>query len=241
MEAIVGNKIAPGLLGYKGQQTNEPVESDRRDNLWVPVDDEHDHGAHGSFDTRARNFSPQLWTNLHRSWITLGLVSLGAALVGVLVRKQKMNGETSVREILGFDYEMHETGCCGMAGAFGFEAEHYDVSINCGERVLLPVARGAAKDTLLMIADVFSCREQVRQTTDRVPLHLVEVIQMGLREGAQGVPGNHPEKNYITPKPRDASCGASVGAVILKALLQKKNHEPLHRTSAPTGIPPRSS
>jgi hypothetical protein len=66
-----------------------------------------------------------------------------------------------------------------MAGAFGFEASHYDVSIACGERVLLPAVRGAPKDTLI-IADGFSCREQIAQTTDRRALHLAEALQMAL-------------------------------------------------------------
>ncbi len=86
---------------------------------------------------------------------------------------------------MGLDCEMPDTGCCGMAGAFGFEREHYDISIKCGERALLPAVRQSAKDTIL-IADGFSCREQVRQTTDRVPLHLSQVLQMALREGERG-------------------------------------------------------
>jgi FAD/FMN-containing dehydrogenase/Fe-S oxidoreductase len=75
--------------------------------------------------------------------------------------------------------ETLDSGCCGMAGAFGFEASHYDVSIACGERVLLPAVRGAPKDTLI-IADGFSCREQIAQTTDRRALHLAEALQMAL-------------------------------------------------------------
>ena len=75
--------------------------------------------------------------------------------------------------------ETLDSGCCGMAGAFGFEASHYDVSIACGERVLLPAVRGAPKDTLI-IADGFSCREQIAQATDRRALHLAEALQMAL-------------------------------------------------------------
>ncbi|MDQ6912261.1 MAG: FAD-binding protein [Verrucomicrobiota bacterium] len=97
----------------------------------------------------------------------------------------RMRDETALLDKMGVDYEMPDTGCCGMAGAFGFEKEHYDISIKCGERVLLPAVRNAAEDTLL-IADGFSCREQVRQTTDRMPLHLAEVICMGLHQGDSG-------------------------------------------------------
>jgi Fe-S oxidoreductase len=76
-----------------------------------------------------------------------------------------------------------DSGCCGMAGAFGFEKTHYDVSVRCGERVLLPAVRGASTETLI-IADGFSCREQIAQLTDRHPLHLAQVLQMAMREGA---------------------------------------------------------
>jgi Fe-S oxidoreductase len=67
-----------------------------------------------------------------------------------------------------------------MAGAFGFEAKHYEISMRIGERVLLPRAREAAADTLI-IADGFSCREQIEQSTGRQALHLAEVLQMGMR------------------------------------------------------------
>jgi hypothetical protein len=86
-----------------------------------------------------------------------------------------------------------------MAGAFGFEADKYDVSIACGERVLLPEVRKAAKDTLI-IADGFSCRTQVQEMTDRHPLHIAQVLKMALDHGPQGPSGNLPEKRYIQPE-----------------------------------------
>jgi len=80
VKAILGNKFAPGLLdhylartGYAGQQTSEPVDPERPHNLWEPVDDQQDHGAHGVFDSRARGWSPQLWLRTHRSWRRSGL------------------------------------------------------------------------------------------------------------------------------------------------------------------------
>ena len=81
---------------------------------------------------------------------------------------------------LGLDYELLDSGCCGMAGAFGFEREHYDVSRACGERVLLPAVRDAPPDTLI-VADGFSCREQVRQETGRETVHLAELLRDALR------------------------------------------------------------
>ena len=71
-----------------------------------------------------------------------------------------MDSEQKLLEKLGVDFEAPETGCCGMAGSFGFESEHYDISIACGERVLLPAVRKAKVDELV-IADGFSCQEQI--------------------------------------------------------------------------------
>jgi Fe-S oxidoreductase len=63
-----------------------------------------------------------------------------------------------------------------MAGSFGFEADHYDISVKCGERVLLPAVRACDSDTVI-VADGFSCREQIRQQTDRRAMHLAEVLK----------------------------------------------------------------
>ncbi len=93
--------------------------------------------------------------------------------------------ESAVFDRLGLDYSILDSGCCGMAGAFGYEkGEHYRVSIACGERVLLPAVRNAAPDTLI-VANGFSCREQILQTTGRRALHLAEVVALALDQGAQ--------------------------------------------------------
>jgi len=93
----------------------------------------------------------------------------------------KMTDEEAVLAKLGLDFKALDSGCCGMAGAFGFEKDHYDVSIKVGERVLLPAVRSASQDTLI-IADGFSCREQIAHCTNRRALHLAEVIQMAMHE-----------------------------------------------------------
>ena len=67
-----------------------------------------------------------------------------------------------------------------MAGGFGFEADHYNISMKVGEQVLLPAVRSASPDTLI-IADGFSCREQIGQTTGRDAVHLAEVLQMAMQ------------------------------------------------------------
>jgi FAD/FMN-containing dehydrogenase/Fe-S oxidoreductase len=81
----------------------------------------------------------------------------------------------------GVDLDVLDAGCCGLAGNFGFEAGHYEVSRACGERVLLPAVRDASAGTLVL-ADGFSCRTQIEQgDTGRVPVHLAEVLAAGLR------------------------------------------------------------
>ena len=91
--------------------------------------------------------------------------------------------EKELLKKMGIDLECPDSGCCGMAGGFGFEKEHFDVSLACGERVLLPCVRGASKE-ILIVADGFSCREQIRQTTDRQALHFAQVVQMALRNAS---------------------------------------------------------
>jgi FAD/FMN-containing dehydrogenase/Fe-S oxidoreductase len=95
----------------------------------------------------------------------------------------KFTEEEAVLGRMGLQFESLDSGCCGMAGAFGFErGDHYDVSIKCGERVLLPRVREASPETLI-IADGFSCREQISQQTNRHALHLAEVIELARTNG----------------------------------------------------------
>ena len=103
--------------------------------------------------------------------------------------------EQTVMDRLGLDYEVLDAGCCGMAGSFGFEKEKYEVSQACGERALLPAVRKADQATLV-IADGFSCQEQIEQNTDRKGVHLAQAIQMALREGSKGPQKAPPESGY---------------------------------------------
>ncbi len=90
-----------------------------------------------------------------------------------------VDSERRLLDRMGLDYQWRDDGCCGMAGSFGFEQHKYQVSIDIGERGLLPAVRAAA-DTTLLITDGFSCREQISQTTDRRAHHLAEVLAMAL-------------------------------------------------------------
>jgi len=92
----------------------------------------------------------------------------------------RLKCDKAILERLGVRYEVLEAGCCGMAGAFGYEQEKYEISQACGERVLLPKVRETTEETLIL-ADGFSCREQIEQATGRKTLHLAEVIRMGMK------------------------------------------------------------
>ena len=93
VEAIEGNKLAPHLLdeylgktGYDSQQTDEPEDADRPNNLWNPVDSKEDFGARGRFDSRARNSSYQLWMETHRPWVALGIGVVGTVITSVALK-----------------------------------------------------------------------------------------------------------------------------------------------------------
>jgi Fe-S oxidoreductase len=86
-----------------------------------------------------------------------------------------MKDEVAVLSAAGGDVKVLDSGCCGMAGPYGFERKSYDVSQALAERVLLPAVRAAAPDTVI-VADGFSCREQIAQNTDRRAVHIAEVL-----------------------------------------------------------------
>ena len=109
----------------------------------------------------------------------------------------QMKEEKSLMKKMGLDAQVLESGCCGMAGSFGYEEDKYEVSLACGERSLLPQVRKAELSTIIM-ADGFSCKEQIAQETRRHALHLAEVLQMGLRDpGNEPVPLMYPENELV--------------------------------------------
>ena len=113
---------------------------------------------------------------------------------------QKATSDTDcdlqVLDRLGLDYELLDSGCCGLAGSFGYEAgEKYEVSMKAGERVLLPAVRAAPKHALV-ITDGFSCRSQIEHGTDREVLHLAQVVQMALLEGRRAA-AEYPERAAV--------------------------------------------
>ena len=106
----------------------------------------------------------------------------GEALVQMHCHQHAVIGFEADRALMkaaGISATVPDSGCCGLAGNFGFERGHYEVSRAAGERVLLPAVRAAA-DTTVIVADGFSCRTQIDQATDRRPLHLAQVLAAAL-------------------------------------------------------------
>lgn len=94
VKAIVGNKIAPWYAdqvlaknGYDGQMTREPEDPNRRDNLWEPIPG--DHGAHGTFSSQSRAFSPVAWASMHREIVWLGSLALAAGIFALIKQSNK--------------------------------------------------------------------------------------------------------------------------------------------------------
>ncbi|MFL6033560.1 MAG: (Fe-S)-binding protein, partial [Gaiellaceae bacterium] len=134
----------------------------------------------------------------------------GRALVHGHCHEKATSGFEPLQELLqkmGLDVETSNGGCCGMAGAWGYEKGHYDVSIACGERALFPAVR-RGDDDVLVITDGFSCKTQIEQGTGRRALHLAEVLQL-----AHGRATQAPQAKATT---RAARAGALVaGAAVV--------------------------
>jgi FAD/FMN-containing dehydrogenase/Fe-S oxidoreductase len=135
-----------------------------------------------------------------------------------------LGAEKQLYEKMGLDFEVLDSGCCGLAGSWGFEEDKYDLSMQIGERRLLPAAREADGDTILL-ADGFSCKTQVEQGTERRPLHTAQVIKMALDHGRGGTPrGGEPEGHYPdvvldAPSPDLKTLALAGGALAGGALL----------------------
>ncbi len=131
----------------------------------------------------------------------------------------KMTAEESLLHRLGIDFHAPAQGCCGMAGSFGFERHKYDLSTAIGELELLPAVRCAPADWLI-IADGFSCREQIAQCTDRRALHLAEVLHLVLHQAGveDSTCADYPEQARLRPQKLEirrsmARAGLALGGV----------------------------
>ncbi|HEX8753571.1 MAG TPA: FAD-linked oxidase C-terminal domain-containing protein, partial [Solirubrobacterales bacterium] len=110
-----------------------------------------------------------------------------------------MSAESELYERMGLDFEVLDSGCCGLAGSFGFEREHDEISREIGEQRLMPAVREAAESTILL-ADGFSCKTQIEQMTERRAMHTAQLIELALRREREGSaaepPGPRPEEAY---------------------------------------------
>ncbi|MBI3068088.1 MAG: 4Fe-4S dicluster domain-containing protein, partial [Betaproteobacteria bacterium] len=116
--------------------------------------------------------------------LALGALEQKKALVHGHCHQKAFAGVSAVQQALqlipGLDVELIESGCCGMAGAFGYDAEHYDISMKMGEAALLPRVREAAPDALI-VADGVSCRHQIRDGAGREALHVARALQAAVK------------------------------------------------------------
>jgi FAD/FMN-containing dehydrogenase/Fe-S oxidoreductase len=126
-----------------------------------------------------------------------------------------MDPEHKLLERMGIEATPVSGGCCGLAGSWGFEEGHHEISMDCGEQALLPAVRDADRDTLV-IANGFSCKTQIEQSdADRNALHVAQVMKMARELGPGGYQAGAPEGPYyeVKPEPPLARRIARVGAV----------------------------
>jgi hypothetical protein len=108
----------------------------------------------------------------------------GKTLVHGHCHQKAVGAMKSLRKVLRmipeFEFEFIEASCCGMAGSFGLEAEHADISMQMAELDLLPALRAAPDASIL--ANGFSCRHQIREGANRQPVHVALLLRAALKE-----------------------------------------------------------
>ncbi|GAA2736671.1 FAD-linked oxidase C-terminal domain-containing protein [Streptomyces nogalater] len=123
----------------------------------------------------------------------------------------KFDADRELMRRAHLDAEVLDEGCCGLAGNFGFERGHHEVSLAVGELGVLPAVRAAAPDSLV-IADGFSCRTQIEQgSTGRRALHLAEALAFAL-DG--NLPSDRPERLAVRPAEPSRTAGWATAASV---------------------------
>ncbi len=127
------------------------------------------------------------------------------------------DAEEAILRDMGLELVTNPAGCCGVAGGFGYETNHYEVSMNIGEHDLLPLVRKQGRGTL-MISDGFSCRYQMKHGAGRWAMHPAEAILLA-RQLRGDAPAEDAEQHYLepaaTPGARDvATVGLLAGAAL---------------------------
>ncbi len=140
----------------------------------------------------------------------------------------RLDAEDAVMKKIGLDFQVLPSGCCGMAGSFGFEEDKYEVSVAVGEHSLLPAVRKEGLSTLI-VADGFSCREQISQHTGRHALHLAEVLRLGQNGNKRWM---YPEGEIVSNRKKALRrakvravatlAGMGLGAVLLAKALRNR-------------------
>ncbi|QFY14452.1 FAD-binding protein [Nonomuraea phyllanthi] len=151
------------------------------------------------------------------------------ALVQVHCHQKAVLTHDSERDLLaamGLDVHVPDSGCCGLAGSFGYErGRRHEVSMAAGERVILPAVRDADDGTVI-VADGFSCREQIAGGTDRRALHLAQVLRLATEHGPGGPPGR-PEDACRSEAPKArlglAAVGVAAAAGLAYALRRERD------------------
>lgn len=129
-----------------------------------------------------------------------------------------LSPEDRLLRAAGLEPKLLDSGCCGLAGSFGYEAGHHDISMQIGNRVLLPSVREAAPDTFV-IADGFSCRQQIAHGSERKAMHTAEVLAMALqRQPTTKRSRKRPvETGHTQPEAGNPLLGVAMAAGILGA------------------------
>jgi FAD/FMN-containing dehydrogenase/Fe-S oxidoreductase len=173
-------------------------------------------------DQDARRLAAQtvLFTELLQRTPAWAPAALGRrAVVQAHCHQKAVFGTDADKELLarlGVDATFPDSGCCGMAGSFGYErGEHHDVSMACAERVLLPAVRDATPDTLI-VADGFSCREQIVQATGREVLHVAQVAALALGQRGTGSPEPGADRHRLR------TAGVVTGAAVVAGLAAQR-------------------
>ena len=123
-----------------------------------------------------------------------------------------MDPEHKLLQRMGLEIEPIRGGCCGLAGSWGFEQGHYDISVRCGEQALLPAVRNAEPDTLV-IANGFSCKTQIQQSdTGRTALHVAQVITLARDRAQVGHQPAPEEPSSVEARPKAPPAGRAARA-----------------------------
>jgi FAD/FMN-containing dehydrogenase/Fe-S oxidoreductase len=128
-----------------------------------------------------------------------------------------IGAEKELYERMGLDFEILDSGCCGLAGSFGFEKDHDEISREIGEQRLMPMVREAPQEAIL-VADGFSCKTQIEEMTDRRALHTAQVLKLALERDPAAEVGPRPEEAFPDVA-LDGSAGRLREAVVLGGAL----------------------